>query len=922
MRIASKPLHSVTAGTALLLVTAASTLWAGFAGTDVFLPSVARLSGSASSQWYTKLWIHNPGTSAAFAKVYFLQRDHDNSAAMPYTLTVEAGETQVVDNVVWTWFRVEAAGALRVNATQRLVVSSRIYSQPGEVRDSVGQFFAGVPSSFAIGSGQRTSLLGVFETGSTAVSDFRYNFGFVETSGANATVRVHLRDAAGTELGHQDYPLRPFEAKQVSFSTAFAGRSTENARLDLEVLSGGGRIVAFGSGIANGSQDPSTFEMSFRDDLLAENAGSGLTSVSHDGTLTGDGTASTPLGLADGAVSAAKIAPTAVGAEKLAAGAVTADKLAAGAVSAEKIASGQVVKALNGLRDNVTLAAGANVTLTPSGNTLTIAATGGSGSGAVSSVNGITGAVTIAGTGTASVGTAGSTITVNGTGLSAVSTGTGLSGNGTGGSPLAIANGGVGATQLADGAVTESKLGSASVTDSRLAAGAVSKAKLAATGGTSGQVLGTDGAALVWQTPTGGLSLPYDATITANTSAGFFLRNAGSGPGIEGSSAGGVGMVGITAGSTYGVQGQNAGSGTSGSLGGTLYGVSGLSFVSGGVGVYGNASAGAAVIGENGYQGTLGILGGTGAGVWATSSGVGKPGLFARSVDRSTPAVIAQSGGDASEAVWATNESSTATAALARSNGNAVEGSTNTAGASGVLGQNVTSSGYGVHGEAISASAFAVFGENTGNHNQGHLGGLHGVAGSTGMASRSGVYGETTAAGGIGVYGVDLASGAHGALGVNGLAGEFVGDVHVTGTLTKGGGSFRIDHPLDPANKTLSHSFVESPDMMNVYNGNVVLDENGEAVVSLPEWFEALNRDFRYQLTAIGGPGPNLFIAEKVSGSRFRIAGGTAGLEVSWQVTGIRHDPWANAHRIPVEEDKPETTRGRYVHPELYQQSR
>ena len=105
-----------------------------------------------------------------------------------------------------------------------------------------------------------------------------------------------------------------------------------------------------------------------------------------------------------------------------------------------------------------------------------------------------------------------------------------------------------------------------------------------------------------------------------------------------------------------------------------------------------------------------------------------------------------------------------------------------------------------------------------------------------------------------------------------GLAGQFVGSVNISGTLTKGGGSFKIDHPLDPANKYLSHSFVESPDMMNVYNGNVTLDDSGEAWVALPDWFDALNRDFRYQLTAIGAPAPNLYVATKVSGNRFRIA--------------------------------------------------
>jgi hypothetical protein len=106
--------------------------------------------------------------------------------------------------------------------------------------------------------------------------------------------------------------------------------------------------------------------------------------------------------------------------------------------------------------------------------------------------------------------------------------------------------------------------------------------------------------------------------------------------------------------------------------------------------------------------------------------------------------------------------------------------------------------------------------------------------------------------------------------------------------------------------------------MMNIYNGNVTLDQQGEAVVKLPEWFQTLNKDFRYSLTAIGGPAPNLYIAEEVAENRFKIAGGTPGVRVSWQITGIRQDPYANKNRIKIEEEKPERDRGRYLHPELY----
>lgn len=153
--------------------------------------------------------------------------------------------------------------------------------------------------------------------------------------------------------------------------------------------------------------------------------------------------------------------------------------------------------------------------------------------------------------------------------------------------------------------------------------------------------------------------------------------------------------------------------------------------------------------------------------------------------------------------------------------------------------------------------------------------------------------------------------------GGGGHAGWFEGRVHVNGTLTKSAGTFRIDHPLDPANKYLSHSFVESPDMKNIYDGVVTLEADGSAVVELPEWFEALNRDFRYQLTCIGENAP-IYIAEKIKGNRFRIAGGYAGMEVSWQVTGSRNDVYAKAYPTAVEEVKPAHEAGRFLHPELY----
>ena len=166
--------------------------------------------------------------------------------------------------------------------------------------------------------------------------------------------------------------------------------------------------------------------------------------------------------------------------------------------------------------------------------------------------------------------------------------------------------------------------------------------------------------------------------------------------------------------------------------------------------------------------------------------------------------------------------------------------------------------------------------------------GVHGIGtnGATGVAG--------TTQGGIGVLG--SASG--------GFAGLFQGNVSVTGTLSASGKTFKIDHPLDPENRYLVHAVVESSDMKTMYDGVVTLDHSGAASVSLPEWFEALNKDYCYQLTCVGAPAPELHITEEIADNHFAIGGGPPGAKICWQVTGIRQDSWAIANPVSVEQDK------------------
>lgn len=236
-----------------------------------------------------------------------------------------------------------------------------------------------------------------------------------------------------------------------------------------------------------------------------------------------------------------------------------------------------------------------------------------------------------------------------------------------------------------------------------------------------------------------------------------------------------------------------------------------------------------------------------------------------------------------------------------------------------VINDSTSSSAFGVHSTITSTSpggnSTALRAENRGT------GGLGiGVWGSQ-EGSGWGVYG-TSNGGGRGVYGFANGSGGYGvyAVGNSGAdAGFFLGDVIMTGNLSKGSGTFRIDHPLDPENMYLSHSFVESPEMKNIYDGVVTLDESGTATVTMPSYFDALNTEFRYQLTCIGGYAP-VYIAEEINDKQFSIAGGAPGLKVSWQITGIRQDPYALANPIRVEEEKSSQDKGRYLHPEAYNQ--
>jgi hypothetical protein len=248
--------------------------------------------------------------------------------------------------------------------------------------------------------------------------------------------------------------------------------------------------------------------------------------------------------------------------------------------------------------------------------------------------------------------------------------------------------------------------------------------------------------------------------------------------------------------------------------------------------------------------------------------------------------------------------------------------------ASGNLYVNATGGANAIYGNNSGATGVAGT-SGTGDGVYGASGSGYGVYGSTTNDTSSGVYGENLYSGAVYAYGDGVTGVAHASYGraVHGLAidnatsaGFFDGAVDVTTDLYVGGSKhFKIDHPLDPANKYLVHASIESPDVKNLYDGNITTDGAGEATVVLPSYFEALNRDFRYQLTVIG-QFAQAMVASKIQGNQFTIKTDKPNVEVSWQVTGIRQDAYMKAHPMVVEQDKPANERGTYIHPELFGQ--
>ncbi len=393
----------------------------------------------------------------------------------------------------------------------------------------------------------------------------------------------------------------------------------------------------------------------------------------------------------------------------------------------------------------------------------------------------------------------------------------------------------------------------------------------------------------------------------------------------------------------FGVWGSQAGSGT-GVYGFAPSGKGVWGTTTSGTGVRGQSSTGIGVFGQHlaatgtapGVEGLTNSTSGTAAGVYGASSSSGRgvagfsdswQGVYGHS--NSQAGVVGESG--SFDGVWGQAHSNTKAGVSGHNDagGYGVWGGTTGYG-TGVYGTSPdgpgvrgTSSYLGVYGS--SSSGFGVAGASSGGYGvYGSSSSDAGVYGNSYSGTQGGVVGGSS--GGDAIRGISSAPNFAGIYGENAVgatnAGYFAGHVYIGGGCTgcAGPSLLQIDDPLDPAHKYLQHSSVASSQQLDVYSGNVTTNAKGFATVQMPRWFQALNRSFRYQLTVVGRAHweAKAAVWNEMRHNRFTIRTDQPKVKVSWLVTGVRQDRYANANPTQVIVPKPKADQGKYVHPELF----
>ena len=227
----------------------------------LIIPAVAHADGN-NSHWQSDLRITHTFANAVTYNIVYVPSGGIASNSQQTTVTVNAGDTIALDDVLSRWF---GAGTLGDSATGLIAIqpstplgrngmtfaASRLYNVTAE--GSFGQFVPAVPLAkfTAAGSGSELALTALAQS-----AEYRTNFGLVEGSGFGASVLLSAYDGAGRKLFEQMLTLAPGEHRNVGALLAANGVTSPNVRVGAKVMSAQGSAFAYASVVDNSTGDP------------------------------------------------------------------------------------------------------------------------------------------------------------------------------------------------------------------------------------------------------------------------------------------------------------------------------------------------------------------------------------------------------------------------------------------------------------------------------------------------------------------------------------------------------------------------------------------------------------------------------------------------------------------------------------------
>jgi hypothetical protein len=256
----------------LFLMMVAGSAFATVPGMDLYVPAVGHGLGQVvdgvQAWWRGDVWVFNPSTTqAATVEIFLLLRNQGNPNPAVRSITVNAGETRYLPDIVFNTFGLDNTyGGLRITSTIPLVVSGRSYDAnvkvEGKSQGTAGQFFSGVPANLAIGLGDATDVVGLDQDGFQTTGTWRSNLAFVETTGNPVDLTISRIDSNGTVLGTLGTSLQGRQVSQINYViTSIVNTAGTNQRIRVAVTGGSGRVIANASRMDNRTGDPATIEM-------------------------------------------------------------------------------------------------------------------------------------------------------------------------------------------------------------------------------------------------------------------------------------------------------------------------------------------------------------------------------------------------------------------------------------------------------------------------------------------------------------------------------------------------------------------------------------------------------------------------------------------------------------------------------------